>query len=815
MFNGAFKNLRTNLLVLGMSSASTLVGILLVSYGGAQVLVEPDLANEWYWSALVISLAISGVVMFIAKGIVHPRWIRYVLGAISFIPVLLGILSSIAYGALPFVALTMPGLVCLALALYIDEPQIEATTRSLIRFFSSTVLILLAPLSLILPKHEPLPVGGLMLWLMFCLGIVGALLHALRPRGQADRIAGMMTGAVFLAFGVSCLGILNPVTAIAYLPIGAILLFEPLFKNYRLGCSDSIEGLTEENKVVLEVEKPMELVAWSIFIFAYLHAYAQDLPNGINDAHFTIFTIFFVCYAIIFKLFPPSHATYRNQFVKSVTYIILLSLLCHITGGLTSPFVWFFLLTIQGIAATPQPRNVFGLLSLILIYYSFEIDYTVTLGQLNDSIILNNIARPLFIIGLTASYGYFLSVRRLKVDTQLESANASYREALRREGLSKEMAVKQASDISLVRKRDEALLNSLADGVIAIDTDGLINLVNPVAQRMFNLPIEDIIGKRIRDQIMLKRENDPAFRIGSFVDIGLQGKAVPLPEGLYLEKAEGRKVFYSGMVLPVLEDSKRPSGAVVVMQDISFARDVDQLKTNFISVAAHQLRTPLSTIRWYLELLNDPSEGKMNKDQKNYVENAYTSVLRMVGLVNSLLSITRLENARVPIRPEPIDLKEMTQSILAIEERKLKEREITATLMPGEPLEKIMLDPTLSREVFLNLIENAIRYTRKGGNIFISIKDSDSEVIWSIKDEGIGIPKDQQDRIFEKFYRATNAVEFNTEGSGLGLYLAHFIVENWGGRLTFESREGYGTTFNVTVPKQGMKSREGQVFIDA
>jgi signal transduction histidine kinase len=130
-------------------------------------------------------------------------------------------------------------------------------------------------------------------------------------------------------------------------------------------------------------------------------------------------------------------------------------------------------------------------------------------------------------------------------------------------------------------------------------------------------------------------------------------------------------------------------------------------------------------------------------------------------------------------------------------------------------LPTVPLDPTLAREVFTNLIENAVRYTPDDGRISIDAADASAAIVWSVTDTGIGIPKAQQEKIFEKFYRAGNAIEHSAEGSGLGLYLAKFIVNAWGGEISFVSEEGKGSTFRVTVPKAGMRAKEGHVSLNA
>ncbi len=392
--------------------------------------------------------------------------------------------------------------------------------------------------------------------------------------------------------------------------------------------------------------------------------------------------------------------------------------------------------------------------------------------------------------------------------------NDSLKKALEGERIFRMFIEKQSLEIASAKRRNEAMLESLADSVIGIAPGMSITFMNGAAEGLTGLSAQEAIGKRFRDLVSIKQDDAPGFSIGDYIDSALNGNAIPLPENVYMQKPDATNTHIAGVAVPVFDDQKHVDGAILAIRDVSYVREVDEMKTGFLSVAAHQLRTPLSTIRWYLELLNDPSEGKLKKNQKMFAENAYLSLRKMVGLVNRLLAVTRLESGRVPVRPEPTDLKVMTKEILDGLQHKLAERKLAFRAnLPDLPT--VLLDQTLAREVFENLIENAIRYTPDGGTVSVDARDDGGSISWSVTDTGIGIPKGQQDKIFEKFYRAANAVEHSSEGSGLGLYLAKFIVESWGGSIEFTSEEGKGATFRVTVPKTGMKPKEGQVSLNA
>jgi PAS domain S-box-containing protein len=548
-----------------------------------------------------------------------------------------------------------------------------------------------------------------------------------------------------------------------------------------------------------------------VWIFTIVHSYFK--PPGVSQALFALFIGAYVVFLVEYQMLPEREATYAFIQKKSIANAVLLGVISHLTGGFHSPYAWFFILILVSGAFVPDPRMILRRLYVILAYYLVELAYSARFDLLNKTVIVDHLMVQIFVVGLAGVYAYRLAMRRRQIDDDLMAKNQSLAKALEGEKAAKGQLVAQTKEIAVDRRRNESMLESLADAVVGLSANGTVSFMNLAAEGLFGLSAQESQGKRFRDLVTLRREGDPEFRAGDYVDSALNGNAIPLPDEVYLQRPDG-KTYFSGVVVPILDERKRSDGAIIVLQDISYVREVDQMKTGFLSVAAHQLRTPLSTIRWYLELLNDPTEGKLKKNQKMFAENAYLSLRKMVGLVNRLLAVTRLEAGRVPFRPEPTDIKALTEEILESLKAKLSERKLEiGTDLPDLPA--VPLDPTLSREVFTNLIENAIRYTPDGGKISIRAIDEGDEVVWSVKDTGIGIPKAQQEKIFEKFYRAANAVEHTSEGSGLGLYLAKFIVDAWGGEIGFKSEEGKGSTFHVTVPKAGMKAKQGQVSLNA
>jgi PAS domain S-box-containing protein len=222
-----------------------------------------------------------------------------------------------------------------------------------------------------------------------------------------------------------------------------------------------------------------------------------------------------------------------------------------------------------------------------------------------------------------------------------------------------------------------------------------------------------------------------------------------------------------------------------------------KMRNDFVSFVTHQLRTPLSGIKWMLELAGDTVEGS---EKASYIGDARESANRLIGLVNDLLDASRLESGKLQVAIEPVRLREVTDAVVGDVAALIREKGHVLDIESVPDLPVAMLDAQLMRQVILNLVSNAIKYTPPGGHIHIGMGRENGALRWSIRDSGIGISTESQKRLFEKFFRAENAHTVDTEGTGLGLYLVRLIVERLGGRIVCESEEGRGTLFYFMLP---------------
>ena len=373
----------------------------------------------------------------------------------------------------------------------------------------------------------------------------------------------------------------------------------------------------------------------------------------------------------------------------------------------------------------------------------------------------------------------------------------------------------QNRQLAEAKARNEATLGSIGDGVVVISDKGEVLFVNDSALSMLMGNKEEIVGKHLLSAILaVDQMKNPISLDKHPVQQALStGKKVISREIYFLKKDETilpvalttSPIFLQGVLI----------GGVLVFRDITKEKEVDRMKTEFISLASHQLRTPLSAMKWFSEMLLSGDSGEITAEQKEMVSNIYWSNERMIDLVNSLLNISRIESGRIIVDPRPTNLKKLIDEVLLELTPKINNKKHKIAVSVGADLPEINVDPKLIRHVYMNLMTNAIKYTHENGEIQILVSKVGEEIISQISDNGYGIPKEQQDKIFQKFFRADNVVKIETDGSGLGLYLTEAIVKSSGGKIWFESEANKGTTFWFSLPVSGSRAKEGEVTINS
>jgi len=349
--------------------------------------------------------------------------------------------------------------------------------------------------------------------------------------------------------------------------------------------------------------------------------------------------------------------------------------------------------------------------------------------------------------------------------------------------------------------KDEALIESIAEGFLAIDLSGKILTANRSAKTNLRYEQEQLLNAHFSSILNLHtKEGKPLPRKEHFVQRALDEKETvnTLPTDTILcERKDGTRFPISITATPFLMGMEI-RGVVVTFRDITEEKRIDRMKSEFISLASHQLRTPLTAIGWYIELMQNELSS-LSGDQQDYVAQIMNSHRRMVDLVNSLLNASRIELGKLRIDPEETELETLVNTMVKELTPQMQEKHIRFSQRLPKKL-PVFLDVNLVQTVLGNLLSNAVKYTLKEGSIELLVMTDQQELRFEVHDTGMGIPKEQQHRIFEKLFRADNVRKTDTEGTGIGLYIAREIVRAWGGKLWYQSEEGKGTTFSFTVP---------------
>lgn len=359
-------------------------------------------------------------------------------------------------------------------------------------------------------------------------------------------------------------------------------------------------------------------------------------------------------------------------------------------------------------------------------------------------------------------------------------------------------------------------LDNASDHVIIADPDGIISYVNKAAEKLTGYSKSEMIGSRpsLWGKRMPKKFYEKMWKTIKVDKKDFEGQITN-------RRKNGEEYEALIKISPVFDKKGSLSFFVGIERDITKEKAVDKAKTEFVSLASHQLRTPLSAVNWYSEMLLAGDAGKLNNEQKKYLDEVYKSNQRMVELVNALLNVSRMELGTFIVEPEPTDVVKLAQSVIDEQKSQIdaKKIELSESLQENIPL--LQVDPAVLRMVVQNLLSNAVKYTPDKGKVSFDLRlvksgesidnqqlNKDSLVV-VVSDTGMGIPKEVQDKIFTKLFRADNVREKNTEGTGLGLYIVKSIVEHSGGKVWFTSEENKGTTFYVVLPLAEMKMKEG------
>jgi PAS domain S-box-containing protein len=333
------------------------------------------------------------------------------------------------------------------------------------------------------------------------------------------------------------------------------------------------------------------------------------------------------------------------------------------------------------------------------------------------------------------------------------------------------------------RQRLAAILASTPDPILVTDQSNRLLLANPAAWQVLSLSMEANEGPII-DQVIRYRELAEMLRASSAEK---QVKEIDLPDGR----------VYSAAATTVIAEGQRV-GRVCVLRDVTHFKELDALKTDFVSTVSHDLRSPLTLMRGYASMLE--MVGQLNEQQNNYIQKIVSGVEDMSRLVNNLLDLGRIE-AGINLKVEKASCQEIIEKVISGLQLQAAQKQIQISReIPGEEPTYLEADRALLQQALTNLVENAIKYSRNEGKILLRVNKQPDTVIFEIIDNGIGISPVDQPRLFEKFYRGAQQSSKDQRGTGLGLAIVKSIAERHGGKVWADSKLGKGSMFSLRIP---------------
>ena len=450
------------------------------------------------------------------------------------------------------------------------------------------------------------------------------------------------------------------------------------------------------------------------------------------------------------------------------------------TGGVNSPFlaVWIML------SAFAVAFGVSGWLPILLSDGVF-----ITMQYLGNDLSLSVSASSLIFCILPLIVSAFIWRARGETSTE----DKSYQHL--------------ASALNEVASKSEVVINAIGDGVMAIDSQGVIQLINPAAQEITGWTKQDAMTLNYKTVLKLVDNKDEAVvDANDPVMQALNSNQQLRSDNLNLLTKSGKKLMIYLVISPVGEAG---AGVIIVFRDITKEKTEERQQAEFISTASHEMRTPVASIEGYLGLALNPQTATVDERAKEFINKAHQSAQHLGRLFQDLLDISKADDGRISNNPKVVNLVPFVSDIIQGLSQKANEKHIQLIYRPNPadnnikmiaPEFTVNLDNDHIREIISNLVENAIKYTKQG-SVTVDISGDNEHVIVSVKDTGIGIPAEDIPHLFQKFYRVDDKDTREIGGTGLGLYLSRRLSEILGGRMWVESAYGSGSTFYLELPR--------------
>lgn len=537
---------------------------------------------------------------------------------------------------------------------------------------------------------------------------------------------------------------------------------------------------------ICEATLLVSAIVVALYFWAYFANDVKSISSAllVNDTAAALAGLTAIVSFISYLWAPKKHIFYGALVIYGLL-VATTSLLILNTGGTSSPFIalWMLVAVFSGIFGAK------GIVPMLLLVNGYLVLQYLSNGSISRETIVTGI-----LAGELPLLVSFLIWHRKSGGTS--DKDRAYRDL--------------ANELSEVASKSEVVINAIADGVIAIDSQGVIQLINPAAQRILGWDKQDAITLSYKSVLSLSDKagaelaeaTDPIQHV-------LADNKPQRTNDLTLTTKSGKKLSISLVASPI---GQIGSGAIIVFRDITKEKAEEREQAEFISTASHEMRTPVASIEGYLGLTLNPATAQIDDKARDFITKAHESAQHLGRLFQDLLDVSKAEDGRLSNNPRVIDVVSYVHDVVEGLRPKADEKGLRMLYKPlpdGEadqsgrrltPVFYVNLDNDHLREVVSNLVENAIKYTPQG-DVVIDVGGDTEHVVVSVSDSGIGIPAEDIPHLFQKFYRVDNSDTREIGGTGLGLYLCRRLAETMGGRIWVDSEYKKGSTFYLEVPR--------------
>lgn len=522
------------------------------------------------------------------------------------------------------------------------------------------------------------------------------------------------------------------------------------------------------------------LCLWEFFSGHQGLNYSLSVPLPVGIASLVTLVVVTISYFVL----PPQKLMISGK----VNYLLILAtieLLVVMTHGVESAFLSVFVLILgfaMGFGAETFAIGVIAFISFTV--YAYLVTH-ITPSQLVALSALGTI--PLLASALLWGHS--------DANSSQTKEDRSYHEL--------------ASELSQVASKSEVVINAITDGVLALNGQGIIELINPAAQQLIGWGKQDALNLTYKSVFkMVDSKTQPVSDANDPVTLALATNKPLKNDSFSLQTNSGKTFLAAISVSPV---GQLGNGVIVVFRDVTTEKSDERQRAEFISTASHEMRTPVASIEGYLGLSLNPATATIDEKARDYITKAHESAQHLGRLFTDLLDVSKADDSRLKNDPKIVDVVPFIHDIVEGLTPKAVEKGLRILYKPlpdGKASANARLNPVYYanvdndhlREVTQNLVENAIKYTL-AGDVVIDVTGDNDHIVISIADTGIGIPKEDMAHLFQKFYRVDNSDTREIGGTGLGLYLCRRLTETIGGRIWLESEYKKGSTFFVEIPR--------------